>query len=375
MSEVSRELEKEKARRIFEWFKKEKSPPFKIELRITNRCNLHCIFCLQAKARHCHDEIKRELSKEKYLNIVVQAAKLGVKHCHLLGGGELMVRKDITLSIMRLVKKYGMYGSMVTNGTLFTDDDVQEIVKMEWDYITFSLDGADSETHDYLRGKKGAFKKTIETIKNFQKWKKILNMKKPKMVLNTVLTNKNYNKLIGILELAHKFEINDTVLLPLVFLTEECEHLKLNKNDEIKFKKSIPRLQQIAKRYGIVDNYRSLMDEEIIEKSFEVGEIIEKDMKKETNELLAMPCFSPYVYISVRPNGVVHPCPMTPDDNIENIREKNLKEIWYGKYFQHFRDTLRDGKLSPWCQRCCGANVLDTRNLRELCQNLINQDN
>ena len=65
--------------------------------------------------------------------------------------------------IVQLAQKYGFYVNMTTNGTL-VEKYWEKIVESAIDSLSFSIDGLE-ETHDKIRGQKGAFVKTFKALK------------------------------------------------------------------------------------------------------------------------------------------------------------------------------------------------------------------
>ncbi len=173
------------ARRLIDWFEVGHAPPFELGLLITNECHLKCLSCI-ARSRPSYNPDK-ELSDEKLVSIIKEAGTLGIKRCHLSGGGEATYRLDTALLMMSEIKKHGMLGSLVTNGTLFTEESIKKMVEIELDEVLFSIDGPDAETHDYLRGVEGTFNKAIKNVNLFDYWKKKLDKKKPELLFAPVI--------------------------------------------------------------------------------------------------------------------------------------------------------------------------------------------
>ena len=61
-------------------------------------------------------------------------------------------------------KKKGMYGMLYTNGVLLDDNFINFLKDINIEAVKISLDGATPKTHDYVRGKQGAFEKFVIEI-------------------------------------------------------------------------------------------------------------------------------------------------------------------------------------------------------------------
>jgi 12,18-didecarboxysiroheme deacetylase len=141
-------------------FSKDKKPV--VVWNITRRCNLKCIHCYaQSKDQEYTDELTTEQGKE----LIDDLAKFGVPVI-LFSGGEPLMRKDLPVLAEYAVSK-GMRAVISTNGTLITKEVAKKLKEIGLSYVGISLDGLE-EIHDHFRGKKGAYQKAMEGIKNCQ---------------------------------------------------------------------------------------------------------------------------------------------------------------------------------------------------------------
>ena len=85
------------AARIQSWDKDGPQGPMTLELYPTLSCNLNCSFC---DTTDRHRPPVHELSEERLIEIVDEAAQMGVKRLFLLGGGEPLTRKRATPAVM-----------------------------------------------------------------------------------------------------------------------------------------------------------------------------------------------------------------------------------------------------------------------------------
>lgn len=124
---------------------------------ITLKCNSRCI--------HCGSDAglarSAELSTNEALRLVKDLKSCGYKGVALMGGEPLL--RDDWYDIAKEVKNQKMQLSIITNG-LNLDKYIQEVKELKTDCISLSLDGGKAETHDYLRGIRGSFDKTIKLI-------------------------------------------------------------------------------------------------------------------------------------------------------------------------------------------------------------------
>jgi len=131
---------------------------------LTEGCNLRC--------RHCwieppHQSEKRQypaLDLELFRRIIAQAKPLGLSSVKLTGGEPLMhPRIGEILAILREEK---IRFNVETNGVLCTPEVAQDLVRSGMYHVSVSLDGADAETHEWVRGVKGCFAAALQGIRN-----------------------------------------------------------------------------------------------------------------------------------------------------------------------------------------------------------------
>jgi radical SAM protein with 4Fe4S-binding SPASM domain len=378
------ELFKARVERLAKWARGQKAPPVTIELVPTDKCNLNCLSCWRRgwSEEQLRKRYEQEMSDERLLKVVDEAAELGVKEIAFVGGGEPLMR-DVTLELFKRMKKYGLIGDLVTNGTLFTKKSIELLVKIGWDRIKFSIDGPDPEVHDYLRQTKGAFRTTIKNIKLFSKMKKKFKSDKPTLIIQSVLSVENYKKLPELVKLGHEVGINEMTLLPLTVFDESMKNLKLNKKQVKEFIPILKKTIKMLEGFGIGGNYSEFLNEEYILKTEDMDEVMMKEMERMIKEEYPsskdpiknfefLPCYAPWIHVTILPNGNIAPCfsPWVWNTKV-SIKNKSLKELWYGEYFNKFRKIILKRKLPENCKKCCVWEVFNNRKIRKGLQEIL----
>jgi radical SAM protein with 4Fe4S-binding SPASM domain len=127
---------------------------------ITRRCNLRCIHCYSdSDAR----EYPGELNFDQCSSVIEDLAQFKVPAL-LLSGGEPLIHPRF-FDIATLARSKGLRLTLSTNGTLIELDTAKRLKDLEFSYVGISLDGI-GETHDYFRGRSGAFDKTVQAFRN-----------------------------------------------------------------------------------------------------------------------------------------------------------------------------------------------------------------
>ena len=353
----------EKLKRLKNWAEGNKSKPYRLEIHPTNRCNLKCRMCgTRASWREeekSMDQIikenrSREMDDSRLLQLIQEASKIDVKRVLLTGGGEPFVRKDLVLQMMRDIKKNDIFGNINTNGALLGEEDISGIIDIGWDLIMFSLDAPRAETHDYIRNKEGTFNKAAKNILRFKELKEKEGTDKPEVVLNTVLTERNYRQMPELVEFAKEAECNDLTLIPLI---DSDKYPELKIKDNKKVSKHLKKAQEIANERNLHTNIEDVLSKYEKEKEENKGQE-NRDNKHESN-FSEIPCFEPFLNMVVRMDGTTNPCCMIESGG-ENLKEKNLKEIWNSEYFKHLREKFRQEGYPEVCSECILSK--ETRN-------------
>lgn len=363
--------------RLAEWAQKKTSNPFSIEIHPTNLCNLNCLMCGTRYAYkkkieentsfRLEQEIPFEITKERWLKLVEEAYNLGVKNWLITGGGEPLLRKNITLSLIKKIKELGMFGNMNTNGVLLSTEDIEKIILSEWDMIMFSIDGV-GKTHDFLRNVSGTFDRVYKIVLQFKKLKKKYKTNNPKIVFNSVITNRNYNALSDLIRLGYKVGCQDITFIPLILFGNFGIKLDLDKNEKLAFEKSIPSLIKLAKKYDIHTNLESFTLS-TLDNTSSMDQIILKKSKNE-NGFLSVPCYESFLNLVIRMDGKVSPCCML-ENHKENIKDNSLHDIWFGSYFTTLRKQLSNNQLPDGCKTCVHSQFIHNQKLREKLKNYI----
>ncbi|MGB7416752.1 MAG: radical SAM protein, partial [Thermosynechococcaceae cyanobacterium] len=157
---------------------------------LTYRCNARCHFCDIWSLEH-----GQEASLETIIHNLKDLKRLGVKYIDFTGG-EPLLRSDVGI-IYQTAKELGFYTSMTTNTILYTQKakEIRGLV----DFLNFSLDGGDAETHDQSRGVQ-IFDTLVESVKVALELGEY-------PVLNHTVTAQNYNRLNEVAELGQRLGV------------------------------------------------------------------------------------------------------------------------------------------------------------------------
>jgi MoaA/NifB/PqqE/SkfB family radical SAM enzyme len=361
----------ERIERLKMWLKG-KAGPFLIEIWPTNRCNLKCIMCgtwanrrkMEEKGMKYNpkEEMRNEVSEERLLNLVREAKQLGAREFLITGGGEPFIRKATTLKLMNEIKTLNLSGNLNTNGTLLNKEDIKKIIEMGWDMLMFSIDAPDSKTHDFIRGMKGCFQKVKENLILIKKEKKRMKVDKPKIVFNTVLSNKICDKIDKLIKFASKVDCEDITFIPLIPYDKKARKIELNEKQKIELKKRMENLMNISRKFEINTNLSEL---DFCISTDKMNEAILREIENSPKDLAHSACFEPFLHFLVKANGEATFCCMI-ENSPENIKEKSLEEIWFGEFFNKERGDFINKSIKSECKFCVFSQFTKNKKIREM---------
>lgn len=267
-----------------------KRVPDQLSIGITSRCPNNCIHCGAADI-----VTKTELTIEQINSTVSQAIELGSYHISI-DGGETMMRNDIP-EMVKAVDKNKAIVTCFTSGFRLTEERAKDL-KAAGLYAThISIDSPREEEHDRVRGREGAFKDSLQGIKNTLEAGMLADM-------FVVVSPHNIDELEDFYGLAENLGMHELSIYEIVAVGRWLEH-----EDEVISDSDVKMLGRFQK---------------------------EKNTKPSGPRVTALPyfmgpdqfgCFAGRRWMHVTAGGDVLPCAYTPF-SFGNIAEEGLDTIW-----------------------------------------------
>lgn len=136
------------------------SAPYRMDLAVTYRCNNDCAHCYNARERNFP-----ELTTEQWLKILDQLWALGVPHI-VFTGGEATLINDLP-ELIKHAESNGQITGLNTNARRLSDERyVQTLVDAGLDHVQITVESSNEQIHDQMMQAKGAFRQTIEGLRN-----------------------------------------------------------------------------------------------------------------------------------------------------------------------------------------------------------------
>jgi MoaA/NifB/PqqE/SkfB family radical SAM enzyme len=308
------------------------SKPFSAwQIELTTRCPLRCKMC--CREGH-HGMARKDMSMEDFGKILPHLRE--VENVVLEGWGESLLHPRL-IDIIRLVKNEGAQVGFVTSGLPLTDDYVSELVRVNTDFIGFSLSGATPETHDSIRVN-SHLPRLLDHIRRFQVLKARQKTSLPRLHIVYLLLKKNIAELPVLIRLAKDLGIEEIILI----------HMALISNDWQEEQRIFAR-EDTAEVEGLLNEAERMARD--LKISLKRPSLAPRDVAVCSENPLRN------LYISV--SGNVSPCvylrpPLPPPfrrifhgsqsltDKVGfgNIFQKSFEEIWKSPQYEDFRDCF-----------------------------------
>jgi SynChlorMet cassette radical SAM/SPASM protein ScmF len=143
---------------------KSKYPLNQIYFYLTEGCNLRCSHCWIQPKHQTQGCSYPSLPLDLFRSIIEQAKPLGLSTVKLTGG-EPLLHPQI-YEILKFIQTEEIDLIMETNGVLCTPELARRIAECKNPFASVSLDGADAETHEWVRGVNGCFEDAKQGIRN-----------------------------------------------------------------------------------------------------------------------------------------------------------------------------------------------------------------
>lgn len=126
--------------------------PAYIEIELTGRCDLDCIFCYRTKCKKVRDDMEPDLFKK----ILQELSSFNLPYSICFGGsGEPMMHKNFYEILDLSLKENGLKNLIIETNGIYADGNFKNFVQTANDKrikTIFNINGMDSQTYKVLHG-------------------------------------------------------------------------------------------------------------------------------------------------------------------------------------------------------------------------------
>jgi pyrroloquinoline quinone biosynthesis protein E len=294
--------------------------PVGLLAELTHRCPLQCPYCSNPLAL---ERVANELPAEIWIDVLKQAAELGVLQLHL-SGGEPTVRRDLE-EIVAGAAKSGLYSNLITSAVTLTRERLAALADRGLDHVQISFQDVEPANADRIGHYSGGHAKKLDAAA----WVRDLGLP---LTVNAPIHRQNIGSLQAFIDLAQRIGAQRL----------EVAHVQYY-GWALKNRQALmPTRAQVLRSAEIVAEARERL-KGVLVIDFVVPDYYARRPK---------PCMGGWGrgIINITPSGKVLPCHAAeslPGLLFENVRHRSLRDIWLGSdAFQKFRHT-------EWMQEPC----------------------
>jgi len=296
--------------------------PLWLLAEVTYKCPLHCVFCYNPVD---YASYGTEISTEDWLRVLRQGRELGATQLGF-SGGEPLMRDDLEIMVAE-ARKLGYYSNLITSGIGLNEKRISAFKEGGLDHIQLSFQDSTREMNDFLSSTK--------TFDLKQKVAKLIKQYDYPMVLNCVLHRHNIDHVQQILEMAEAMDAEYVELAN----TQYYGWAYVNR-DQL-----LPTREQLKRAEEVTNRFRERMGNKM-RIFFVVPDYYEERPKACMNGWGAL-------FLTVTADGLALPCHearMLPGLEFPNVREHDLRWIWYDS--PGFNQYRGDSWMKEPCRSC-----------------------
>ncbi|MCK4664570.1 MAG: radical SAM protein [Bacteroidales bacterium] len=330
---------------------------------ITNICNCKCLTCDIGISNRKEDSdsiflenlnfgVKEYTSPELLQRILEQLREIGPQL--YITGGEPLISPIFNL-FLEIFKDYSGRIDLVTNGT-FLQKYIKAIANSSLASVNVSLDGFKA-THDHIRGIPDLYEKVIAGITELRK-SQLEFESKQELNINFTISKSNYAEIYDLAGMALEIGIDRVDFLHPQYVSPAMAETHNRRYPKMRVG---TRMYKENKTYDIpLEDILRIVDRTKIEFGEFVAffpDLTPEQLRTYYGDDSEFPiykvCSTPFKGFEIIQNGdCIIGTPCVPY-KVGNIMQDSLADIWLGKRFNQFRNTLLLEKRFPICAKCC----------------------
>lgn len=303
-----------------------RSWPLILQVEVTNRCNLDCVFCMRERQLSREREFPTELIRS------IAAISRHTRETVLFGLGEPLLSPQF-FHLLHEVRSGRV--SFTTNGLLLAEKTIHRILNESLRPIysvTFSIDASDPATYRSIR-RGPDLERIWDNLAALADRKRRENAAWPEIWINFVAMKRNVGELAQLVRQAAEKGVSRINVLHLIVWDPSYQEESLLHYPELAGQAFQNAAR--AKPPGM---------------HLDLPALISGHPAAHSRPALPR-CSFPWSYAYIRCDGTVQGCCYSENLVMGNLREKSFSEIWNGEAYRRLRKTVNSAPPAD-CLRC-----------------------
>jgi Fe-coproporphyrin III synthase len=326
----------------------------KLYIEPTTACNLCCLTCI----RNSWNIPSENMADHTFASIAESLPVLPfLKQVIFSGFGEPLTHPHL-LDMIETVRSHGLAVTLATNGLLLSRQMSSELVRLGVERVNVSVDGADPQTYQDIRGAR--LQQVSENILSFNEVKQNLNSLRPSLGIEFVAMRSNVSELKDLVKLGSQWNVSHLLVSNILPYTEDMRSEVLYSYLPVEpYKTSswplkldawllwatedLPRMH-----WGAVRRCRFVGDHSTV-----IG-----------RDGTVSPCYPlshDYTYFAIDGRKK-----LVSRYSLGNVNEQSMADIWMAEDYVHFRSDVKAYHF-PSCPDCDLRETCDLREVNEGC--------
>jgi AdoMet-dependent heme synthase len=297
--------------------KGERNTPLIVSYTVTKACNLRCLHC-HVSAR---EAMPNELNLKEAMKAIGEMADLGTQAL-IFSGGEPLLRKNFVLTLADYSDGLGIVTAMLSNGLLINHEVALDLKEAGIKAVGIPIDSVSPEAHDNLRNMPGTFNRAVSAIQACLD----LDLE---VIVTTMALKDTVGEMPERVEFLENLGVDEVAVYDLIPVGRGRDVMDqaMTHEQRVSLIRYLEAKQEEKEMVFAMSGGQPLYPE-IAMKIHNSHESNPKDLLiKEFWVHNSVGCHAGILYLSLRPNGDVHPCTFLPI-NVGNVRERSLTDIW-----------------------------------------------
>lgn len=178
-----------------------KSPIWRLEIILTDRCNFNCSYC-----RGLKEDLRGNFDLKQVINTIELCAKGGLKNIRFSGGEPTLYGKRNLTKLVSLCKGLGVERIAISTNGFMDIEYYYKLIEHGVNDFSISLDGCCSQVGNKMCGVNNAFEKVVKNIK--------LLSEHTYVTVGVVFNENNIHDCVNIIDFISGLGVSDIRIIP-----------------------------------------------------------------------------------------------------------------------------------------------------------------